>query len=331
MEAKTNDFKLGVFVLASLGLLGAGLFAFGAASYFQKMDLLETYLNGNADGLSVGAPVTFRGVKVGKVTRMDFSWNVYDQTGPKYVIVEFEVRNNISPGASKKALAERVQAQVERGLRARVKPQGFTGASLLSLEYMNPAEYPPPPFPWKPRYLCIPSAPSQFDEVLTSVQKTLNNVAQLDIRALNDSLQRDLAAAGKLMGHLDEVNFHGLATNADALITQLRSDVKEMHLAKVSDDAEALITQLRGDLKEMQLAKVSNDADEVLRGMKSTLGRLDMVVGNLDTGSLNDALANIRLASRDLDDTLVKLQKYPAGFLLGRPPPPARSVEKARE
>jgi ABC-type transporter Mla subunit MlaD len=322
MEAKTNDFKLGVFALVSLGLLGAGLFAFGAVSYFQKMDVLETYLNGNADGLSVGAPVTLRGVKVGKVTRMDFSWNVYDQTGPQYVIVEFEARNNLSPGASRKALAERVQAQVKRGLRARIKPQGFTGSSLLSLEYVDPAEYPPPPFPWKPRYLCIPSAPGQFGEILDSAQKTLHNIGELDLKGLGGSLQRDLAAAEKLIdrlerdlggaekliGHLDEVNYHGIATNADALITELRRDVKEMHLAKLS-----------------------NDADEALTGVKATLDRLDLVVGNLDTGSLNDAFANMRLASKDLDDTLVKLQKYPAGFLLGRPPPPARSVEKARE
>jgi hypothetical protein len=39
----------------------------------------------------------------------------------------------------------------------------------------------------------------------------------------------------------------------------------------------------------------------------------------------------MRLATKDLDDTLRKLQKYPAGFLLGRPPPPAKSVEKARK
>src|SRR3974390_2922851 len=131
MEAKTSDFKLGMFALASLGLLCAGLFAFGAVRYFQKMDVLETYLNGNAEGLSVGAPVTLRGVKVGRVKRMDFSWNVYDQPGPQYVIVEFEVRNNISPGMRGNARVERVQAEVAKGLRARIKPEGFTGSSLL--------------------------------------------------------------------------------------------------------------------------------------------------------------------------------------------------------
>ena len=331
MEAKSSNFKLGMFVLAGIGVLCAGLFAFGAASYFQKTHLLETYLTGNVHGLSVGSPVTLRGVKVGQVTRLDLSWNVYDRTGPQYVIVEFDLRSSIAPAVSTKRMAEVAREQVAKGLRARLKAEGFTGASLLSLEYMDPAEYPPPPFPWTPRHVCIPPAPSEFDEVLGSVQKTLHNVAQLDVQALNSSLERTLATAEKLIAHLDEVNFHGLATNADGLITQLRSDVKEMHLAKMSDDADALITQLRSDLKEMQLAKVSNDADEVLRGMKSTLGRLDLEVGNLDTGSLNDALANIRLATRDLDDTMRKLQKYPAGFLLGGPPPPARSVEKARK
>ena len=321
MEAKTHDFKLGVFVLASLSLLSAGLFAFGAARYFQKVDVVETYFNENADGLSVGAPVTLRGVRIGRVTRIDFSWNVYGATGPHYVIVEFEMRGNLSPADSRETIAERVHAQVEKGLRARVKPEGFTGASLLSLEYLDPAEYPAPPFPWTPRYLCIPSAPSQFGEVLGSVQKTLHNVAQLDLPALNGSMARslgavervmerldgDLIAAEKLIGHLDEVNYRDLATNAGALITQLRTEVKELNLAKVS-----------------------NHADEALTGMKGVLGRVDQVVANLDTGSLNDALANLRLASRDLDDTLRKLQKYPSGFLLGRPPPAVRSLEKVR-
>jgi ABC-type transporter Mla subunit MlaD len=308
MSAKSSNFKLGMFVLAGIGVLCAGLFAFGAASYFQKMHLLETYLTGNVHGLSVGSPVTLRGVKVGQVTRLDLSWNVYGPTGPQYVIVEFELRSSIAPAISAKGMPERVREQVEKGLRARLKAEGFTGANLLSLEYMDPAEYPPPPIPWTPRHPCIPPAPSEFDELLGSVQKTLHNVGQLDIRALNSSIERTLATAERLIAHLDEVNFRGIATNADGLITQLRSD-----------------------LKDMQLAKVANDADETLKGVKATLGRVDMVLDNVDTASLNDSLANMRLATKDLDDTLRKLQKYPAGFLLGRPPPPAKSVEKARK
>jgi len=42
MEVKPNDLKLGVFVLLSFGLLCAGLFAFGAVSYFQRTIMGES-------------------------------------------------------------------------------------------------------------------------------------------------------------------------------------------------------------------------------------------------------------------------------------------------
>lgn len=322
MEVKPKDLKLGVFVLVGFGLLCAGLFAFGALTYFERTILVETYVSGNVDGLSVGAPVTLRGVKVGKVTKMDFSWNLYSESEPRYVIIEFEVRRSIAPIAFGQGVEERIQSQVRSGLRARVNSQGFTGSSLLSLEYVNPAEYPPPAFPWKPRHLCIPSAPSQFAEVLTSLQQTLQKAAQIDFASLSGSLQRDLGAAERLMdrverdlggaeelvGHLNEVNFKGLATNADGLITQLRNDVSQM-----------------------RLAKLSNDADELLVGVKGTMRHLDLVVANLDTGSLNDALANARLATKELDETLRKLKQYPAGFLFGKPPATVKLPEKVAQ
>ncbi len=319
MEVKPNDLKLGLFVLVSFGLLCAGLFAFGAVTYFQRTIPVETYVSGNVDGLSVGAPVTLRGVKVGNVTKIDFSWNRYSESEPRYVIIEFEVRRSIAPAAFGQDCAQRIQKQVQSGLRARINAQGFTGSSLLSLEYVNPVEYPPPPFPWTPRNLCIPSAPSQFAEVLTSLQQTLQKAAQIDFVSLAGSLQRDLDSAERLMvrlegdlggaekliGHLDEVNYKALATNADGLITQLR-----------------------GDLTQMRLAKLSNDADELLANVNGTIRHLDLVVANLDAGSLNDALAYVRVATKDLDETLRKLKQYPAGFLLGKPPAPVRLPKK---
>jgi len=313
MEVKSNDLKLGMFVLIAFGLLCAGLFAFGAMTYFQRTVLAETYASGAVDGLTLGAPVTLQGVKVGKVTKIDFSWNIYSESEPRYVIIEFEVRRCIAPAAFGQGIAERIQTQVHRGLRARVNAQGFTGSSLLALEYVNPAEYPAPAFPWRPRHLCIPSAPSQFAEVLTSLQQTLHKAAHLDLGSLAGSLQRDLDAAErlivrlegdlggaeKLIGHLDDVHYKELATNADGLITQIR-----------------------GDLSQMRLTKLSNHADELLVNVNGT-------VRNLDVESLNEALANVRIATKDLDETLRKLKQYPAGFLLGQPPAAVRIPEKA--
>ena len=319
MEAKPNDLKLGVFVLVSFGVLCAGLFAFGAVSYFQRIIRAETYVSGNVDGLSVGAPVTLWGVKVGKVTKIDFSWNLYSESEPRYVIIEFEVRRSIAPAAFGQDIAQRIDKQVQKGLRARVNTQGFTGTSLLSLEYVNPTEYPAPAFPWTPRHLCIPSAPSQFGEVLASLQKTLKQTAQLDLGSVVTSLDRDLDTADKLMGRL-ECTLGG----AEKLIDHL----DEVNYTELATNATGLIGQLRGDLRQMRLAKLSNDADEVLGNVNGTIHHLDLVVANLDAGSLNDALAYVRVATKELDETLRKLKQYPAGFLLGRPPAAVSLSEK---
>jgi len=311
MEVKTNDLKLGMFVLVAFGLLCAGLFAFGAVTYFQRTVLAETYVSGAVDGLTIGAPVTLQGVKVGKVTKIDFSWNVYSESEPRYVIIEFEVRRSIAPGAFGQDIAERIQTQVKRGLRARVNAQGFTGSSLLALEFLRPADYSPPAFPWKPRHLCIPSAPSQFSEVLTSLQQTLQKAAQVDLGSLAGSLQRDLDTADRLM-----VRFEGDLGTAEKLIGHL----DEVNYKELATHANELVTQLHCDLSQMRLGKVSNDADELLVELKGTLHHLDLVVANLDSASLNEALVYVRSATKDLDETLRKLKQYPAGFLLGKPP-----------
>ena len=336
MDTKAHDFKLGVFVIASLGLLAVGLFAFGAARYFQRTTLAETYVSGKADGLSVGAPVILSGVRVGKVTKIDFSWNLYPQPEPRYVVIDFELGHSIAPGASSEAIAQRIEAQVKKGLRARVNPQGFTGSTLLSLEYVEPAEYPPVPFPWTPEHIYIPSAPGQFSEILGSLQKTLQNVAQLDLQSLGGSLQRDLTGAEKLMDHLErdlgpaERLLGHLDRSLDSAET-LMARLEEINLLELTTNAQALITQLRSDVSEMQLGKLSTNATELLTNANRTIRRLDLMVANLDTASLNDTLANLRVASRDLDETLRKLKQYPSGFVFGKPPPTAASLEKIKQ
>src|SRR5258707_2900873 len=97
MNKPTNTFKLGLFTLGGLLLLTAGVLAFGARSYFVRTSLFETYVGGDVPGLAVGSPVELRGVRVGKVRKIDFSWNQYEQTDPSYVVVEFEMRDDVNP------------------------------------------------------------------------------------------------------------------------------------------------------------------------------------------------------------------------------------------
>jgi len=53
-----------------------------------------------------------------------------------------------------------VKASVARGVRAQTQFAGITGQQHLSPDFFDPANYPPLPFDWTPKYEYVPSAPS---------------------------------------------------------------------------------------------------------------------------------------------------------------------------
>ncbi len=272
----------------------------------------------NVTGLDVGAPVTLRGVRVGKVTRIDFSWSEHPQTSPGFVHIEFEILARTYPGQSAKAVAQLFQAQVKQGLRARVETEGLVGTTLLSLEFLNPAENPPPALPWTPRHIYIPSAPSQLNQLFASVEQSLRKLSQVDFQRLSASLDRDLLGTGKLIEHLDTIDFSRLGTNTDALVSQWRG---------VSTNLASLLAEVRGTLQGIHLDQTSERANGLMIQLQTTLRQLDAALAAVDVASLNETLESLRRTSTQLDGTLHELKQYPSGFFFGSPPPPARSVE----
>lgn len=321
MSAKVSDFKLGLFVLAGIAVLLAGLFIFGASKWLQGKSINETYLEGDVGGLKTGSTVTLRGVPVGQVTRINFTWNVYHRPEPRYVYIQFEISDAVSLVPPGKGFAEHLAEQIRAGLRARVKSQGLAGATILSLEYVNPEEYPPLPVPWKPRHTYIPSAPSQFTEILSSVDQIAARIKQIDFEKLGQTLQQDLAAGDKFLANLNRTDLSGISSNATALLADLRG---------VSAQLRAFIGPTN-ELAQANLPTLSTNADRVLIELQNSIGRLDRILANLDAASLNQTLDNLQRASEQLEETIHKLKRYPSGMLFGEPPPPARSVETPRE
>ena len=62
MSAKTNNIKIGIFVLLALALFIAGLLAFGAKSYFAPKTRFETAIPGEVGRAfgGLGRPVPRR-------------------------------------------------------------------------------------------------------------------------------------------------------------------------------------------------------------------------------------------------------------------------------
>ena len=263
MSTTTNDFKLGLFTLCGLAILIAGILAFGARSYFEPTSTYETYIAGDVTGLAVGSAVELRGVNVGKVKRIGFSWNEYQETTPTYIVVEFEMRDDVIPLPPGAARSEMVQSAIKSGLRARLKSQGITGTSILSLEDLNPADNPPVQVPWTPRHTYVPAAPGQFSELLASIEKSLHNVERLDFSNINQLVQGDLKSAGQVLDRVNQVDFGSLGTNANSLLTESRATVAQLQPALANLDFNALNQTLANAQRTL------HDMDDVLAEIKN--------------------------------------------------------------
>jgi ABC-type transporter Mla subunit MlaD len=318
MNKHTNNFKLGLFTLSGLLLLAAGLLAFGARSYFVRTSVFETYVVGEVPGLAVGSPVELRGVRVGKVRKINFSWNEYEETDPSYVVVEFDMRDDVTPLPPGVARKEMLESAIKRGLRARLKSQGITGTSLLSLEYLNPTQNPAARVPWTPKHPYIPAAPGQLGELLASIEKSLHNFERLDIGALDQLLQGDLKSVGQVLDRAKEVDFGALSTNANSLLTELRGS---------NTNLQSFIVDADGTLNRMKLEKLSRDLDGLLSEVQGTVAGLKPGLVNIDFEALNQTLANAHRTLDNMNEVLNELKQYPSGFLFGNPPSHVKEVQ----
>ncbi len=322
MSEKASQFRIGLFVVLGVAIVLAGLFVFGIRSAFQPTYMFETYTTGNVDGLTVGSVVKLRGVPVGKVTEIGFSWNLYELGQPTCVVVRGQVEQKIAPEQVRGDFNAEAQKFVERGLRAVVQTEGITGSSIVSLQTMDAKLYPPLRVPWKPKYVYIPSAPSELGRLLASVDRTLANLEKFDVGGLSKNLNHVLDTADAALKNLNQLDVKGISQNANQTIGDADAAVKEIQ--ELAQDA-------RADLRGMKLDAVGADAGRLLDDLDAKLSALIDKLSGIDVRSLNDTLAGTREAARSLNEALDQLKRYPSGFLFGGAPPPAPVFEKEKK
>jgi ABC-type transporter Mla subunit MlaD len=317
MSTRINNFKIGLFTFVGLALVATGLLVFGVWSNLKKSSLFETYVTTDVSGLSVGSAVELRGVRVGKVTSIGFSWNEYQDASPGYVVVVFEMNDDVSVLQGRQR-NERLQTAIEHGLRACPKALGVTGTCILSLEYLNPAENPPLKVPWTPRHTYIPSAPGLIGDLLVSMREGLHKLDGVDVAALDHLAEDDLKSMGRLLGRIERMDLEGTVTNANALLAEVRSsNAKLQTFLDHTDDTVA----------KMKLDKLAQDADGLVGQIQATIGSLQPGLANLDFDAFNRTLDNASRTLHEADNVLFALKQYPSGFILGSPPAPIKGVQ----
>jgi paraquat-inducible protein B len=197
VSEKINKTAIGAFVLGAVGLLVAAILILGSGKLFTREFVYITYFAGSVKGLSVGAPVVFRGVKVGRVTDISI------MTNPQSIELKIPVLFTVNPAKFKGTRVEfqrdagAIGKAVASGLRTQLQTQSFvTGQLMLSLDFFpeKPAVY----VGWdkETRYPEIPSIPSDFEELYKIV-------GALPVKKIAENLNETLAGIDALIQSID--------------------------------------------------------------------------------------------------------------------------------
>jgi paraquat-inducible protein B len=350
MSAQANFFKLGLFVIGATVVLVLLLLILGSGRWFQSKVAIETYLNESAQGLEVGSKVKYRGVVVGEVTKIGFTYTKYQLDKPmaerlRYVMIEALLLPRLIGGRVSGDITrpETARMEIDKGLRVRLAPQGITGTNYLEIDYVDPKTNPELPISWEPDNLYIPSAQSTVTQFIGTASDILARFQRLDLEGTLTNLNRLLITTNnrieaidsaklsqstlRVLDKLDKLPMEQIGKDAAALLADLR--VTNQRLSAMLDDPAIKRLPTDADAAAVALKKVLDDPNfaKSLSHLQSTLARLDRLTGGGET-DLKRTLDNLRQITDNLRDLTENAKHYPSQLILGAPPLPAKGLQQ---
>lgn len=286
-------YRLGIFVLIGAAALVALTLIFGARSLFSQTKIVETYIKESVQGLDVGAPVRFRGVRIGQVKMISLSGLIYEENVPfaerkQYVVVRMEIN---PPSTSDDE--EYLKSLVADGLRAQIRGQGITGVNYIELDYVkDPTKMGTLPYKWEPDYPVIPSQPSPVNILLDNVEDALQNFNKLNLAGTQKSVDLLLTNLNGMVagdGTKGNGGLNNSVVELNQLLTKLNKATDNQELAIMIEQLTASIIVLRQTLTSMQ-------------------------------GDLTISADNVRQITNNVNDLSQKANEYPSWLLFGQPP-----------
>jgi ABC-type transporter Mla subunit MlaD len=315
MSQKPSYFRIGLFIVIAMAIVAGGLIAFGAGQMFRPRIYVETYVDGTVQGVDVGSPVKFRGVPIGRVSSINFTFNEYGAPSEvdrfNYVRILMEVDREMFPGMFSENLTPVIEKNVAQGLRARIEPQGITGINYIEINYVNdPNQFPPLAFDWKPHYYYIPSAPGQLTNMLDSINNIMRQIEQLNIGGMSNSISQLLE------------NLNKAVTGAD--------------IARISADMQTLLAEFRNALRAANVGELSTEARRLIENIEKSNDQLQSVLKNLEPATKISApriralVDNLATASANFVEFSAEVKRKPSLLLWGNPPEPRPSPTSRR-
>lgn len=241
-------------------------------------------------GLSVGAPVEFRGIKVGEV--MDVQLNsVNNQPDSLHVYISMEPqRLDAATQPTREEFDHHVEILVQQGMRAQMKTANLlTGSRFIDL--MFPADEGPGTFTRWEKFAELPTVDSSADDIEQQIASIAKKLNKLPIEKMANDLSNSLASLSQLLATFQKQN---TAAKLDATLSNV-------------------------GVASEQLESTMLEAQAAMRQMASTMDSMDQMLAPDSTTQyqLNEMLSTMSEAAESMNRLIEKLNKKPDALIFG--------------
>lgn len=267
MSSKANPTLIGAFVVGAAVLAVAGITFFGGGKFFAKKFTYVAFFDGSLKGLSIGSPVTFRGVRIGEVSNIVVRYDSSDRSVRIPVFFDFEQGRVESVRERAADPHKNLRRLIDDGLRAQLVTQSFvTGQIAIQLDFHDDVAAAAEKF-----YLKYPEFPTRP----STMEKMGEAFADFDLHGLLTNIESAVAGIDEL------VQSPGLR---DA-IASLDGTIKD--IGKLARDVNTRVGEIGGDIDETAVAA------------RRALDQITLSVASVED-TLNPGIEDVRKSIVDL-------------------------------
>lgn len=315
MKNTPNPLAVGMFVLGAALVSTIVVLLYGASKFFTENEMFVSYFSESVNGLTVGAPIKYRGVQIGKVERIGITAPI-DEHKEGYVAVVCSIDiGTVSRriGQNVKTYTSVMESQIKDGLRAKLNYQSIvTGMLYIELDYFAPKNAPITLVNGDYPYLEVPSVATGFTEMAKSVGDIVDKISKVDFGKIATHADELLVTANT---KLSDIDTKALSDSAAKLLADADALAGDPHLKESVANLNALLLQSQTELAKISSStrRTMENADSLMQNVNALLAPDSPVSFELTAlmRSLNESLSS-------LSSLLDSIERNPNSIFTGR-------------
>jgi paraquat-inducible protein B len=334
MSKQANPTLIGAFVFGALILATIAILLLAGDQWFRERDRHIMYFEEAGQGLKVGAPVVFLGVKVGTVKHIEIGLKQENKNFLVQVTVELDLRMIRTDSGKRIKPHERftIRQLVDQGLRARLKMQSLlTGQLYVDLGF----------YPEKPAHFVgsnldggeIPTIPTTVEELAEMLEDFPTADFLADLAAIGSSVSKIFSSPAihaipvrleATLAHLEAVAAR-LDTQGGPLLAEAETSFAELHKA-ITAVQSAMVKVGKAANKVEKFADAASPAAEGIAQASTDLADAARTLQELADEDapivqrLSQSLQEISRAARALRLLADSLEQQPEAIFRGKQP-----------